>query len=284
MSLDPTVLLLVLLAAVLHATWNAFVKSGEDKLVLLALVIFSGSVPAFFLLPFLPLPATESWPFLVVSVVVHLIYYAALVGAYRHGDLSQVYPIARGSAPFLVAIGAWIFAGEGLGTLEWAGVATVSIGIMSLASPDRLGPREGEVKAVAFAFLTGLTIAVYALADGMGVRRSGAAFAYIAWLFVLSGVPILLATLWLRRGRIAAAFRPHLKAGIFGGLIAALAYAIAIWAMSIAPIALVVSVRETSVLIAAAIGSLFLKESFGRRRIVAAAIIVAGAALLNLGG
>ncbi len=284
MSLDPTVLMLVLLAAVLHATWNAFVKSGEDKLVLLALVIFSGSVPAFFLLPFLPLPAAESWPFLVVSVVVHLIYYAALVGAYRHGDLSQVYPIARGSAPFLVAIGAWIFAGEGLGTLEWAGVATVSIGIMSLASPDRLGPREGEVKAVAFAFLTGLTIAVYALADGMGVRRSGAAFAYIAWLFVLSGVPILLATLWLRRGRIAAAFRPHLKAGIFGGLIAALAYSIAIWAMSIAPIALVVSVRETSVLIAAAIGSLFLKESFGRRRIVAAAIIVAGAALLNLGG
>lgn len=284
MSLEPTVLLLVLLAAVLHATWNAFVKSGEDKLVLLALVIFSGSVPAFFLLPFLPLPATESWPFLVVSVVVHLIYYAALVGAYRHGDLSQVYPIARGSAPFLVAIGAWIFAGEGLGTLEWAGVATVSIGIMSLASPDRLGPREGEVKAVAFAFLTGLTIAIYALADGMGVRRSGAAFAYIAWLFVLSGVPILLFTLWLRRGRIAAAFRPHLKAGIFGGLIAALAYGIAIWAMSIAPIALVVSVRETSVLIAAAIGSLFLKESFGRRRIVAAAIIVAGAALLNLGG
>ncbi|MEE8225388.1 MAG: EamA family transporter [Kiloniellales bacterium] len=284
MSLEPTVLLLVLLAAVLHATWNAFVKSGEDKLVLLALVIFSGSVPAFFLLPFLPLPATESWPFLVVSVVVHLIYYAALVGAYRHGDLSQVYPIARGSAPFLVAIGAWIFAGEGLGTLEWAGVATVSIGIMSLASPDRLGPREGEVKAVAFAFLTGLTIAIYALADGMGVRRSGAEFAYIAWLFVLSGVPILLFTLWLRRGRIAAAFRPHLKAGIFGGLIAALAYGIAIWAMSIAPIALVVSVRETSVLIAAAIGSLFLKESFGRRRIVAAAIIVAGAALLNLGG
>ncbi len=284
MSLDPTVLLLVLLAAVLHATWNAFVKSGEDKLVLLALVIFTGSVPAFFLLPFLPLPAAESWPFLVVSVVVHLIYYAALVGAYRHGDLSQVYPIARGSAPFLVAIGAWIFAGEGLGTLEWAGVATVSIGIMSLASPGRLGPREGEVQAVAFAFLTGLTIAVYALADGMGVRRSGAVFAYIAWLFVLSGVPILLCTLWLRRGRIAAAFKPHLKAGIFGGLIAALAYSIAIWAMSIAPIALVVSVRETSVLIAAAIGSLFLKESFGRRRIVAAAIIVAGAALLNLGG
>jgi drug/metabolite transporter (DMT)-like permease len=284
MSLDPTVLLLVLLAAVLHATWNAFVKAGEDKLVMLSLVIFAGSVPAFFALPFLPLPAPASWPFIIVSVAVHLIYYAALVGAYQHGDLSQVYPIARGSAPFLVAIGAWIFAGEGLGALEWAGVATVSIGIMSLASPGRVGPREGESKAVAFAFLTGLTIAIYALADGMGVRRSGAEFAYIAWLFFLSGVPILLFAMWRRRGRIAVAFGPHLKTGIFGGLIAALAYSIAIWAMSIAPIALVVSVRETSVLIAAAIGSLFLKEAFGRRRMAAATVIVAGAALLNLGG
>jgi drug/metabolite transporter (DMT)-like permease len=284
MTLDPLVLLLVLLAAVLHATWNAFVKAGGDKLASISLVVFVSSVPALFALPFLPVPAVESWPFLAISATIHFVYFGALAGAYRHGDLSQVYPIARGSAPIMVAVGAWVFEGEALGVQEWIGVVLLSLGIMSLSDPRRLLLRDHNTRAVGFALLTGLTIAVYAVADGMGVRRSGATFGFIAWLFVLSGVPMLFFTLWARCGRIAEAFGPQLKSGIFGGLLAAVAYSIAIWAMSTSPLALVVSVRETSVLMAAAIGSLFLSEPFGGRRIAAAAVIVAGATLLNLAG
>ena len=284
MTLEPLVFLLVLLAAVLHAGWNALLKAGGDKLVMQTLVICVGSVPALIAIPFLPLPAPASWPYLAVSVVVHLFYFMTLVGAYRHGDLSQVYPIARGSAPLLVAVGAWIFAREGMSGPEMAGVATVSLGIMSLASVGRIPGRESEVKAVGLALMTGLSIAVYSLADGLGVRSAGSTLAYIAWLFPLSGLPLLLITLWRRRGRAAAVFRAHLKLGTIGGLTAGLAYAIVIWAMSVAPLALVVSLRETSVLIAAAIGALLLKESFGPRRVAAAAVIAAGAALINLGG
>ncbi len=282
--MDPLVVLLVLLAAASHATWNAFVKSGEDKLVSLCLVIFTTSLPALFALPFLPLPAAESWPFLMVSTIVHYLYYAVLVAAYRHGDLSLAYPIARGSAPVLVAAGAWLFAGEGLAAWQWIGVVTVSVGIMSLANPGRGRAGDGEAKAIVFALLTGLTIAAYSLADGLGVRLSEHEFAYIAWLFVFSGLPMPFIIRWRRGGESARLVRAHLRIGIFGGLISGLAYAIVIWSMSVAPIAMVVSLRETSVLIAAAIGSLFLKEHFGPRRIAAAAVIVAGAALMNLAG
>jgi len=288
MAIEPFVILLVLLAAASHATWNAFVKAGEDKLVSLCLVIFTTSVPALAALPFLPLPATESWPYLVVSALVHYLYYAFLIGAYRHGDLSLAYPIARGSAPLLVAAGAWILAGEELSTWRWIGVLIVSAGIMSLATPGRLRGNaqrpDGELKAIVFAVLTGLTIAGYSLADGLGVRRSGAELAYIAWLFVLSGLPMPFIIRWCRGRESARLIRAHLKIGVFGGIVSGLAYGIVIWAMARAPIAMVVSLRETSVLIAAAIGSLFLKESFGARRVAAAAVIVAGAALMNLPG
>lgn len=284
MAIDPFVFLLVLLAAVSHATWNAFVKAGEDKLVSLCLVIFTLSAPALIVLPFLPFPVAQAWPYLIVSALVHYLYYAALLAAYRHGDLSLAYPIARGSAPMLVAAGAWLFAGESLSSWKWVGVLTVSFGIMSLARPGRTRANDGEAKAIGFALVTGLTIAVYSLADGLGVRSSGAALAYIAWLFVLSGLPMPLIILWCRGDESARLIRAHLKIGLFGGLISGLAYGIVIWAMSVAPIALVISLRETSVLIAAAIGSLFLKEPFGPRRIAAATVIVAGAAVMHLAG
>ncbi len=284
MAMDPLIVLLVLLAAASHATWNAFVKAGEDKLVSLCLVIFTLSVPALFALPFLPLPAAESWPYLIVSALVHYLYYAVLLAAYRHGDLSLAYPIARGSAPVLVALGALLLAGEELSTWKWIGVLTVSAGIMSLAKPARGRRGDGELKAIAFAVLTGLTIAAYSLADGLGVRHSGHELAYIAWLFVLSGLPMPAIIGWRRGADSARLIRAHLKIGLFGGLISGFAYGVVIWSMSLAPIALVVSLRETSVLMAAAIGSLFLKEPFGRSRIAAAAVIVAGAALMNLAG
>ncbi len=285
MTLDPGVLLLVLLAAVLHASWNALIKAGGDRLVMMTFIMFVPIPPSILALFALPAMQAEAWPFVILSAIVHWIYFGVLIGAYRYGDLSQVYPIARGSAPAIVAIEAWIFAGEALTGLELAGVLIVSAGIVSLAWRRRAGSgRTHEPKAIALALLTALTIAIYLLADGMGARLSGGTLTYIAWLFVLQGVPLVTFTLWRRRGRIADSVRPHLLRGGLGGLIAGISYSIAIWAMSVAPLAHVVAVRETSVLFGAAIGALVLKESFGRYRIAAAAVVASGAVLLNVGG
>ncbi len=284
MTLELGVLFLVLFSAVLHASWNALVKAGGDRLVMTTLVILVPSFPCLAALFFLPALEAAAWPFVIASAVVHYIYYGCLIAAYRHGDLSQVYPIARGAAPPLVAVGAWTFAGEALNAMEMAGVLIVSAGIMSLAWRRSPGAHDGEIKAIGFALLTAASVGLFLLADGMGVRRSGFALSYICWLFVLEGFPLLGFTLWARRGRIKAAFGPHLKLGAFGGLIAGVSYGIAIWAMGVGPMAHIVAVRETSVLIGAMIGALVLKEPFGRTRIAAAAAVACGAVLLNVGG
>jgi drug/metabolite transporter (DMT)-like permease len=276
------VTLLVLSAAVMHATWNACVKAGQDKVVMQCLVIFFSGLPAMLALPFVPLPEPAAWPFLVLSTLIHGIYYVTLVNSYRLGGLSQVYPIARGAAPLMIALGAWAFAGEAMQPIEWLGVLIASAGIMSLAAPSRLARENGELKAIGFALATSITIALYSLADGMGVRRVAEPLSYILWLLGIEAVPILLLVMWLRRGRIVASFRPHLKLGILGGLIAGLGYGIVIWAMGSAPMAHVSALRETSVILAAAIGTLFMGEPFGRRRILAAALVAGGNALLHI--
>lgn len=274
----------MLLAAAMHATWNALVKSGRDRLVTLALVNLAPAIPAALVLPFLPAMSWDAVPFLAASTALHTLYYACLIGAYRTGDLSLVYPIARGSAPVLVALGAWLLAGESKTPLEIAGIAVVSLGIISLAwRPGPLRrPTLREDEAILLALATGLCIAGYSVADGLGGRASGAVFTYIAWLFATDGIAIVAFTCWRRRGRIRESFAPHLRPGLLGGVIAAGAYSIVIWAMSVAPMAQVVALRETSVLIAAGIGALLLKEGFGRQRIAAAAVVVGGAALLHL--
>ncbi len=284
MTLDPGVLLLVLAAALMHASWNAFIKSGSDRLVMTTVIMFVPSIPSAIALLFLPAMLPAAWPFLALSVVTHFAYYAVLLNAYRHGDLSQVYPIARGCAPALVGVGAWLFAAEALSAVEMLGVLIVSGGILSLAWRRRGTAGPGEVKAIGFALLTALTIAIYLLADGMGVRRSGNALTYICWLLALDAIPLTLFTLWRRRGRFRESFTPGLRLGAFGGIIATFSYGITIWAMGIAPMAHVVAVRETSVIFGAAIGALILKEPFGRFRIAAAAVVASGAVLLNLGG
>lgn len=274
----------MLLAAVMHATWNALVKSGQDRLVTLALVNIAPAIPAALALPFLPAMSWDAVPFLAVSVVLHTLYYGCLIGAYRKGDLSQVYPIARGAAPVLVALGAWLLAGESKSLLEITGIAIVSLGILSLAwRPGPLRwPNLRDDEAILFALATGLCIAGYSVADGMGGRASGAVFTYIAWLFATDAIAIVAFVFWRRRHNLWTAVRPQLLRGLAGGCVATLAYSIVIWAMSVAPMAQVVALRETSVLIAAGIGALVLKEGFGTQRIAAAAVVVGGAALLHL--
>ncbi len=283
MALDVGVFGLVLLAAVLHATWNAFIKAGGDRLAVMALTVGLPALPCALALPFVPPPLPASWPFLFGSIVVHTAYFASLIYTYRHGDLSQVYPIARGTAPVLVAAAAWIWAGEALRPREMLGVAVVSLGILSLAWGRGHVLRAGEAGSIAFALLTSVSIALYSVTDGIGVRNAGSAISYILWLFALEGWPLFLYALWRRRGRIGVSFLPNLKIGFGAAAISTLAYGIVIWAMSLGAMAHVVALRETSVVMAAAIGAMALKEPFGLRRIAAAATVAAGAVLLNAG-
>lgn len=281
--MSPIITLLVLAAAVMHASWNALIKAGNDKVVMQCLVMFFAGLPCLPVLLFVPLPAPASWPFLALSLAVHGVYYVTLINAYRFGALSQVYPIARGAAPLMIALGAWAFAGEAMSPLEWAGVIVASAGIMSLAAPGKL-PREEELKAIGFALATSITIALYSLADGMGVRRAGESMSYILWLLSIDAFPVMVVGLWLRRGRVVESFRPHVKWAIVGGLLSALGYGIVIWAMGRAPLAQVSALRESSVILAAIIGTAVLGEPFGRRRILAALLVAAGNGLLHMAG
>jgi drug/metabolite transporter (DMT)-like permease len=282
-SLTPLVAALVLSAAVMHASWNALVKSVADKVAMQTLVTLVAAVLVVPGLFFVPLPEVAAWPFLVLSTVVHAFYYAALLNSYRFGDLSQVYPIARGASPLIIALGAWLFAGEALGRWEWLGLLIVSAGIMSLTAA-RGRRRDGEVEGIGFAFATGLTIALYSIADGMGVRRTAEPLSYVLWLLLLQGLPMIAFGLWQRRGRFIATARATLWRGLGGGVVLGLGYGIVIWAMQRAPMAHVSALRETSVILATVIGATLLHEPFGRRRALAAVLVAGGNALLHLAG
>ncbi len=289
MTLSPTIFVIVMLAALAHASWNALVKADGDKLVMQTYVVCIPGLVSLLALPFVPLPAPASWPYLATSVVVHQLYFFVLLYAYRHGDLSQVYPIARGLAPALVALSAWVLAGEAMAGLEIAGLVLLSLGILTISRLASLlvlrhQPRPGELQAVGLAILTALTIAVYSTADGLGVRLAGSAPGYILWLLFLEAIPLGLVALWLRRGRLVQAFGPAAGKGLLAGVIGGLAYGMIIWAMGQAPLAHVVALRETSVILAAWIGTRMMGEPFGRQRLAAAALVACGAAILEFGG
>jgi drug/metabolite transporter (DMT)-like permease len=281
LKLDLAVAGLVLASALMHATWNAVVKSDVDRLLSFALVMLMGTVIGLIAAPFVAFPAAAAWPWLIASVVIHNFYYVFLLRAYALGDLSLVYPIARGLAPLLVAIIAGRFVGEALAAREIVGVVLVSTGIMALAFARGL-PRGGEWRPICYAALTAITIAGYSVVDGIGARRAGDAFGYIAWLNVLEGPWVAAVAIWARRGATAAYLRQYWWRGVGGGTVATIGYGIAIWALSVSSMAHVTALRETSSLFGALIGAFILKESFGARRIAAAAILVAGLLLMNL--
>ena len=271
---------LVLAAALMHACWNAIVKVVEDRLVSLALVNLTHSLLALCFLPFVGLPAPESWPFLIASFLIHQAYYTGLVMHYRFGDLGQVYPLARGASPLMVAVVAWVWAGERLAPWSLLAILLITGGIISLALSGR-GQLDNR-KAVAWALFTALNIAGYSVADGLGGRVSGNALAYIAWLFLLDGLPLpLLLPLFRSRPQLTAAVRRHWRQGLTGGVLSSAAYGLVIWVMSQAPLAMVTALRETSVIAAALIGAILLGEPFGRRRILAAVVVALGVALLQ---
>ena len=273
-------LVLVLATALMHASWNAIVKVVSDRLVSLALVNFTHTLMALAALPFVGLPNSESWPYLIASVVIHQAYYAGLVMQYRFGDLGQVYPLARGASPLLVAAAAWIWAGEALGLGALVAILLITGGIMYLALSGR--GQGGNRLAVAWALFTALTIAGYSVADGLGGRAAGDTLAYIVWLFLLDGLPLPLVLPLLRSPvELAASLRRYWLPGLFGGVLSSTAYGVVIWVMSLAPLAMVTALRETSVIAAALIGTLFLSEPFGGHRILATCLVALGIAVLQ---
>ncbi|MFM7344254.1 MAG: EamA family transporter [Tagaea sp.] len=279
-KLDPGVAALVLMAAVMHASWNAIVKSDSDRLASFALVMLFGGFMGLALVPFVGAPDPASWPFLLASMAVHVVYYFALLRAYALGDLSHVYPIARGLGPTLVAVFSGALIGEYLSWRETGGVVLVSLGIAGLALARGI-PTADERRATAMAVFTGVTIAAYTVIDAMGARASGNALGYIAWLNVLEAPWVFAYACWRRGGAIVPYIRAHWLRGSIGGAIAATGYGIAIWATSVSPVAHISALRETSVLFAALIGTFLLGEAFGPRRVAAAALMVAGLLLMN---
>jgi drug/metabolite transporter (DMT)-like permease len=280
--MDTHVFLAVLLAAALHAGWNATLKVRLEPLRAITLVSIASAVPAIATLTFVPLPASAAWPYIAASLIIHLVYYIALAEADRTGDLGQVYPIARGSAPLMTAVGALAVLGEGLKPAGFLGVALLALGVILLSlRGGRVGGRF-ETRAVAFALVTALSISTYSIIDGIGVRSTPVALSYIGWLFLFDGLMMLAFGAWRYGGTLWTDFRGNVGTVLIGGAMAAAAYAIALWAMAQAPIALVAALRETSVLFAALIGMIFLKEPLVPVRIAAALVVCAGVGLLRL--
>ncbi len=272
---------IVLCAAVLHATWNAIVKVAPDRAVTLAAVAMMHALCGLGMVLVAPAPAAESWMFIALSTAIHYAYYVLLFQAYRLGDLSLVYPIARGLAPAAVALGALLLLGENLSTAGWIGLMAVSAGIGLLAW--RPGAERAASGAIGVAIVLGLTIAAYSVADGIGVRSTANPLSYIGWLFLLEfPVPLFIGA---RRLRAGAAFNARtLAVGCVGGLFSVVAYALVLYAKTLAPLGAVSAVRESSVIIAALIGLVVFGERPRGIRFTAAAIVACGVGAFAFGG
>ena len=278
MSLSITAL--VLTAALLHALWNALVKGATDKTVILGLIALGHVVPGLVVVVVAPLPGWDIWPYIAASTVIHWGYYYFLNTAYHHGDLSVMYPIARGLAPVLIALGAQFWVGESLPLLAWAGIICVSGGIMVLTKGAFTGalPMKGLLAALACAIM----VASYSLVDGIGVRLSANALAYVGWLFVMEFIVagFVFSTRWQRLRAL-----PHkvIMLGFLGGVISGTAYGLVLYAKTFAPLGLVSALRETSVIFAAMIGVMWFGEGPKGNRLLAAAIVMGGIILIGIG-
>ena len=279
MEMSPLVTALVLGAALLHASWNAIIKSSRDVMLDTALVAFGASMLSLPLMAAMPIPARTSWPFLAASAGIHVGYFATLARAYRVGDLGHAYPLMRGTAPLLVALFGVALLNELPSTSMWIGIALISAGILGLGLLQQGRARRD---ATLWALANAAIIATYTLVDGAGVRLSGTAAGYVAWMFLLQG-PVFITFVISLRGRAAVdSAAQNWRRGLTGGVFLVGSYGIVLWAMTHAPVAAVAALRETSVIFAAMLGSIFLKEPFGRQRIIGACAVALGVIALRL--
>lgn len=272
-------LVMVLAAAFLHATWNAMLKHAGERALMMAMISFGHVLAGIVIAAGADLPAVESLPYILASTIIHWFYYWFLLASYRLGDLSQVYPIARGVAPLLVASGGFLFASEKLGTNAWAGILLISAGIMALAFGARNA--RSDSKAVGFALLTGITIATYSVVDGLGVRLADSPRGYIGWLFIAEGC-VMFFIFWQQRARLFSIPGRIYVWGLTGGVLSAAAYGLVIFAATLAPLGPISAVRESSVLIAALIGVILFGERPWRIRVFSAGIVLSGILLLTV--
>jgi drug/metabolite transporter (DMT)-like permease len=320
----PLVVAAVLVAAVTHAAWNAVAHQIKDQLLAFTLVGGGGALCGLVLICFVPVPEAAAWPPLVVSAAVHVVYQLLLMRSFGLGDFGQMYPIARGTAPLVVTVLAAVFLHEWPGAWQLTGVAFASAGLLAVAlwgirakrarggdsggaartadtadtahtadpadpaDPADTAPagraRDTQRPALIAAVATGLAIASYTVIDGVGVRASGTAPGYLAWLMVLEGIAIPGYALITRRGQLGAQLRPVAVRGLLGGALSVLAYGLVLWAQTRAPLAPVAALRESSIIAGAAIGALFFKEPFGTPRMAASVLMVGGIALMLRGG
>jgi drug/metabolite transporter (DMT)-like permease len=279
-QLTPALIAAIIGAGALHACWNAIAKQVTDRLMAFAWISVAQMAVGGAVLAVTGLPARQAIPYAITSAIIHIGYDLGLMNSYRLGAFNQTYPIARGTSPLVVAVGAYFLANEHLGPAALVGIVTLAAGLMSLAlSAGRLTRR--EMPAVGAAVLTGLTIAAYSVTDGIGVRHTDDPWAYAALLFVLMGPPMVIAAA-VRRPVTAWRDGATIRRGTLAGVLSTAAYGIVLWAQTRAPLAEVAAIRETSVVFAAFIGVAALGEDFGRRRIVAAVVIATGIVLIGL--
>lgn len=279
--MDNLVFAAVLFGAACHAAWNAVIKFGLEPFTTTALIAVASGVVAAPFMAVLGMPAEPSWPWLVASIILHVGYFTGLTEAYRAGDMGQVYPIARGSAPLLTAAGS-VLIGETLAPIGWLGIGILSAGIFLLSLRGGRELVKLDRRAVGYALFTSVTIAGYSLVDGIGARLSGDALAYTAALFVGDGIAMAVFARLRRGPDVFRHMALYWKSGFAGGALSLVAYGIAIWAMTVAPIAIVAALRETSVLFGALIAVVILKEPLRPARVAAALMIVTGLALIRL--
>ena len=274
------IMLVILFAALLHAAWNVLIKSGSDKLTGSILLSVNAGIPGFVALFFLPPPDPASWLCLATSVAIHSLYFCFVAFAYRHGDLSFVYPLMRGSAPLFTALIMVAVLGERLGGGGWLGVLLLCAGVLGLALDHwRIARVHGH--AWFFGLANAAVIVSYTIVDGIGVRASGNAWSYVLWMFFLNAFPMLAIGFATNPMALASLSRGAWIKGFLSGSCTVGSYGLALWAMTHAPIALVAALRETSVLFGTAIAAVALKERFGWARWVSVGLIAAGAAAMR---
>ena len=273
----------VLVAALCHASWNALIKVALDPLSTTTLILSGATIFALVAIPFVPLPAAAAWPYLAVSSFIHLFYFGALAEAYRAGDLGQVYPIARGVAPLMTATAGAVFIGEHLSTDAWAGIAALAVGVLMLSLRGSRDLTNLDRRSVGYALFTGVTISAFTMMDGIGARLALNPISYVLWGFI--GIWVCLMPYALYRNGYSL-FHDAMRfwsRGVAGAALQVVSYSVALWAMTLAPIAIVASLRETSVLFGALIAVVLLREPLRATRITAAVLIVTGLVLIRLG-